>query len=334
MTRALRRVGSIASVTLRLLAVTAPRRMVGGQAVLEGVMMRGVDNWALAVRTPDGRIWLDSWPLKSLMKKYRVFRLPVVRGMVGLVESLIIGVRAIQTSANLQLVGNGEGDGEQEGADSRELSKWELAGTLIVALALAVGLFFLAPLGLTGLFRGYLGTGFVFWLVEGVVRVTIFLLYLAIVTRIPDLRRVFEYHGAEHMSIHALEHDDELTPANVAKYQTLHVRCGTSFLLIVMVVSIVVFAIVRWPAWYWLILSRIILIPLIAGVSYEIIRFAGRHEKRRVVRIIMAPGLFLQWMTTKQPDEQQIEVAIASLTRIIELEPVDRPVPKGIEIMA
>lgn len=297
-------------------------------------MMRGVDNWALAVRKPDGEIWLDSWPLKSLMKRFRVLRLPVVRGVVGLVGSLIIGVRAIQMSANLQLVGDGDGDGEQQSGETRELSRWELAVTLIAALALSVGLFFLAPLGLTGLFKDHLGTGFAFWLVEGVVRVAIFLIYLTIVTRIPDLRRVFEYHGAEHMSIHALEHGDQLTVANVSKYRTLHVRCGTSFLLIVMVVSIVVFAIVRWPAWYWLVLSRIVLIPLIAGVSYEIIRFAGRYEQRRVVRVIMAPGLFLQWMTTKQPDESQIEVAIASLERIIELEPQDRPVPRGIEIMA
>ena len=367
MTHALRRVGRSASVTLRLLAGAAPRRMVGGQAVLEGVMMRGVDNWALAVRTPDGEIWLDSWPLKSLMKKHRFFRLPVVRGVVGLVESLIIGVRSIQMSANLQLVGDGGAatgggattddggervgdgavtdlgeaavknpdDGESIGGDEgQELSKLELAGTLIVALILAVALFFIAPLFLTGLFSGYLGEGFTFWFVEGLVRVAIFIGYLAIVTRIPDLRRVFEYHGAEHMSIHALEHDEELTPANVAKYETLHVRCGTSFLLIVMVVSIMVFAFVGRPAWYWLILSRVVLIPLIAGVSYEIIRFAGRYEKNRVVRAIMLPGLMLQWMTTKQPDDPQIEVAIASLARIIELEPADRPVPKGIEIMA
>jgi uncharacterized protein YqhQ len=334
MTRRLGRVRATASFALRLLALAAPRRMVGGQAVLEGVMMRGVDNWALAVRKPDGDIWLDAWPLKSLMKRYRLLRLPVVRGVVGLVESLIIGMRAIQLSANLQLAADGTEEGEQAAAESQELTKWELAGTLIVALALAVGLFFLAPLGLTGLFRDTLGTGFAFWLVEGIVRVAIFLIYLAIVTRIPDLRRVFEYHGAEHMSIHALEHGDELTPDNARKYKTLHVRCGTSFLLIVMVVSIVVFALVRWPAWYWLILSRVILIPLIAGVSYEIIRFAGRYEHNRVVRVIMAPGLFLQWMTTKQPDVPQLEVAIASLERIIELEPQDRPVPKGIEIMA
>jgi uncharacterized protein YqhQ len=267
------------------------------------------------------------------MKKHRFFRLPVVRGVVGLVESLIIGVRAIQMSANLQLAAD-DAAGDGEGGESQELSKWELAGTLIVALILAVALFFLAPLFLTGLFTGYLGEGFTFWFVEGLVRVAIFIGYLAIVTRIPDLRRVFEYHGAEHMSIHALEHGDELTVENVEHYRTLHLRCGTSFLLIVMVVAIFVFAFVGRPVWYLLILSRVILIPLIAGVSYEIIKFAGRHEENLFVRAIMSPGLALQWMTTKQPDSAQIEVAIAALDKIIELEPQDRPPVKGVEVMA
>ncbi len=180
----------------------------------------------------------------------------------------------------------------------------------------------------------WLGEGFLFWMVEGFVRVGIFLAYLAIVTQIKDLRRVFEYHGAEHMSIHALEHGDELTVANVEKYKTLHLRCGTSFLLIVLVVSIFVFAAVGRPVWYLLILSRVVLVPLIAGMSYEIIRFAGRHENSNVVRVIMAPGLALQWMTTKQPDSSQVEVAIAALEEIIALEPQDRPPVKGVEVMA
>ena len=203
-----------------------------------------------------------------------------------------------------------------------------------MAFAFAVGLFFLAPLFLTGLFKSWVGTGWTFWVVEGFVRVGIFLAYLAIVTRIPDLRRVFEYHGAEHMSIHALEHGEELTVANVSRYKTLHLRCGTSFLLIVMVVSIFVFAVVGRPTWYWLVLSRVVLVPLIAGISYEVIKFAGRHEKSAVVRAIMAPGLALQWMTTKQPDHAQIEVAIAALEKIVELEPQDRPPVEGVEVMA
>ena len=310
-------------IALLLPALAARRAQVGGQAVIEGVMMRGVDWWSLAVRRPDGTIGLHHWPLVSWMKRYPILKLPIVRGVVALVESLAIGVRALTVSAN-----------ESLGEEEQELGKKEIGVTLVIAFAFAVGLFFIAPLFLTGLLEGVLGKGFWFWLVEGCVRVGIFLAYLFIVTQIKDLRRVFEYHGAEHMSIHALEHGEELTVTNVEKYKTLHLRCGTSFLLIVLVVSIFVFAAVGRPAWYLLLLSRVVLIPLIAGISYEIIRFAGRHETNPVIRVVMAPGLALQWMTTKHPDSSQIEVAIAALEKIIELEPQDRPPVKGVEVMA
>jgi uncharacterized protein YqhQ len=257
------------------------------------------------------------------MKRYPILKLPILRGVVALVESLIIGLRALTVSAS-----------ESLGEEEQELTKGQMGITLFIALAIAVGLFFLAPLGLTRLFKAELGTGIVFWLVEGLIRVTIFIIYIAVMTRIPDLRRVFEYHGAEHMAIHALEHGEPLTPEACRKYHTLHLRCGTSFLLVVMVVSILVFALVRYPAWYWLVLSRIVLIPVIAGVSYEVIKFAGRHEESAVVRVLMAPGLALQWMTTRQPDVPQLEVAISALERIIELEPQDRPPVKGVEVMA
>jgi uncharacterized protein YqhQ len=310
-------------VAFLLPALAARRAQVGGQAVIEGVMMRGVDWWSLAVRRPDDSIGLHEYPLTSYMKKYPALKLPILRGMVALFESLVIGIRALTVSAN-----------ESLGEEEEQLGKKEIGITLIVAFAFAIGLFFLAPLFLTGLLDRWLGEGFLFWLVEGFVRVGIFLVYLVIVTQLKDLRRVFEYHGAEHMSIHALEHGEELTVANVEKYKTLHLRCGTSFLLIVLVVSIFVFAAVGRPDWYLLVLSRIILVPLIAGISYEIIRFAGRHEHNRVVRVIMAPGLGLQWLTTKQPDSSQVEVAIAALEKIIELEPQDRPPVKGVEVMA
>ncbi len=305
------------------LAAASKKAAVGGQAVIEGVMMRGVSNWSLAVRKPDESIALHSWPLESYMNRYPVLKLPILRGIVALVESLVIGMKAISISAN-----------ESLGQEEQQLTKREIGVTFVVAMVLAVALFFLAPLGLTGLFRHWLGSGLLFWLVEGLVRVAIFVIYLAIVTRIPDLRRVFEYHGAEHMTIHALEHAEPLTPAACQKYKTLHLRCGTSFLLIVMVVAILVFAAVGRPAWYLLILSRVVLVPLIAGIAYEIVKVAGRHEANPVVRVVMAPGLALQWMTTRKPDERQLEVAIAALERIIELEPADAPVPKGVEIMA
>ncbi len=308
---------------LLLVAAAARRAQVGGQAVIEGVMMRGVDHWSLAVRRPDETIGVRDFPLVSWMQRYPVLKTPVVRGVVALVESLVIGIRALTMSAN-----------ESLGEEEEQLGKKELALTLLVAVAFAVGLFFLAPLFLTGLFKGHLGTGFAFWIVEGIVRVGIFIAYLVIITRFRDLRRVFEYHGAEHKAIHALEHGDELTPENVEKYRTMHLRCGTSFLLIVLVVSVFIFALVRWPAWYWLVLSRIVLVPLISGISYEIIKWAGRHEDNRIVRVVMMPGLALQWLTTKPPDRGQIEVAIAALDKVLELEPQDRPVVKGVEVMA
>lgn len=275
------------------------------------------------MRRPDRSIGLHHFPLVSYMKKYPVLRLPVLRGVVALIESLVIGVRALTRSAN-----------ESLGEEEEELGKKEIGITLVIAFAFAVGLFFIAPLFLTGLLDRWLGDGFLFWLVEGLVRVGIFLAYLVVITRIRDLRRVFEYHGAEHMSIHALEHGEELTVANVEKYRTLHLRCGTSFLLVVLVVSIFVFAAVGRPDWYLLVLSRVVLVPLIAGISYEIIRYAGRHEHNLLVRVVMAPGLGLQWLTTRQPDGDQIEVAIAALEKIVELEPPDRPPVKGVEVMA
>ena len=310
-------------IAFLLPALAAKRSQVGGQAVIEGVMMRGVDWWSLAVRRPDESIGVHHYPLVSLMKRYPVLKLPVLRGMIALFESMVIGIRALMQSAN-----------ESLGEEEQELGKKEIGITLVIAFAFAIGLFFIAPLFLTGLMERWLGEGFLFWMVEGFVRVGIFLVYLAVVTQIKDLRRVFEYHGAEHMSIHALEHGEELTVDNVVKYGTLHLRCGTSFLLIVLVVSIFVFAAVGRPPWYLLILSRVVLVPLIAGISYEIIRFAGRREGNRAVRIIMAPGLALQWMTTKKPDRAQVEVAIAALEKIIELEPQDRPPQKGVEVMA
>ncbi|NLE23520.1 MAG: DUF1385 domain-containing protein [Actinobacteria bacterium] len=304
-------------------ALVAKRAQIGGQAVIEGVMMRGVDWWSLAVRRPDDSIGVHEYPLTSYMKKYPVLKLPVLRGVVALFESLVIGIRALTRSAN-----------ESLGEEEQELGTKEIAVTLGIAFAFAIGLFFVAPLFLTGLLDHWLGDGFLFWLVEGFVRVGIFLVYLVVVTQLKELRRVFEYHGAEHMSIHALEHGEELTVQNVEKYRTLHLRCGTSFLLVVLVVSVFVFAAVGRPDWYWLVLSRIVLVPLIAGISYEIIRFAGRHEDSSFVRVIMAPGLGLQWLTTKQPDSAQVEVAIAALEKIVELEPPDRPPVKGVEVMA
>jgi uncharacterized protein YqhQ len=298
---------------------------VGGQAVLEGVMMRGVSTWSVAVRKPlpeevsedgidpergaHGEIEVTSFPLTSILKKHRLLRLPIIRGVVALVESLVIGFKALGISANAQLP-------EEE----QEISGGMWFGTIVLALALAVGLFFVVPVGLTSLIKDQLNSSFLFWLVEGIVRTSIFLGYLLLLSRLRDLRRVFEYHGAEHKTISCYEAGLELTPENAQRFSRLHPRCGTSFLLVVMIVAIFVFAPIGLPAWYWLVLTRIVGVPLIAGISFEIIKFAGRNRRRRWVRAVMFPGLQLQKLTTREPDLDQLAVAIAAMEAVLAVE--------------
>jgi uncharacterized protein YqhQ len=287
---------------------------VGGQAILEGVMMRGVSTWAAAVRRPDGEIHVSSEPVVSWAKRHRVLRLPVIRGVVALAESLKIGFRALAISANAQI--EDEEDMEPIGGLT-----WGL--TIAFSLTLAIGLFFVVPVGLTSLIKDQLGSAGLFWLVEGLLRTAIFIGYIAVISRLPDLRRVFEYHGAEHKTISCFEAGDELTPVRAARYSRLHPRCGTSFLLIVMVLAIFVFAPIGLPAWYWLMISRIVGIPLIAGLSYEVIKWAGRNRRKPWVRTLMWPGLMLQNLTTREPDHEQLAVAIASLEEVLAVEGTD-----------
>ena len=318
---------------------------VGGQAVLEGVMMRGVRNWAVAVRkptpaqalegergpedAPTGEIEVQSFPLRSAARRHRVLRLPIIRGVVALGGSLAIGFRALEISANAQLpaaappvdgTDNGGSAGAEEGAEGEEIPRGVWAGTVVVAIVLAVALFFLLPVGLTSLIKKQLGSSWLFWLVEGTVRTGIFLAYLFALSRVRDLRRVFEYHGAEHKTISCYEAGLPLTPANCQRFSRLHPRCGTSFLLLVMVVAIFVFAPIGLPAWYWLFLTRILGVPLIAGLSFELIKLAGRNRSRRWVRALMWPGLKLQLLTTREPDASQLQVAISALEAVLALE--------------
>ncbi|HEY6397960.1 MAG TPA: DUF1385 domain-containing protein [Solirubrobacteraceae bacterium] len=311
---------------------------LGGQAVLEGVMMRGVSSWAVAVRKPAdaydpparagtvgdhngvpgdhatetgdqeklGPIDVQSFELVPWTKRHRAYRLPVVRGVVALVESLAIGLRALGISANAQL-----------GDEAEEISSGVWTGTIVVALVFAVGLFFVVPVGITSLFRHQLGSSVLFWAVEGVLRTAIFLGYLALLSRLRDLRRVLEYHGAEHKVISCYEAGDELTPARASLYSRLHPRCGTSFLLVVMIIAIFVFAPIGLPAWWILILTRILGVPLIAGLSFEVIKWAGRNRRRPWVRAIIAPGMQLQKLTTREPDLDQLAVAIAALEAVV-----------------
>jgi uncharacterized protein YqhQ len=277
--------------------------------VLEGVMMRGVSTWAVGVRTPHGGIDVESFPLVSWTKRHRVLRWPVIRGVVALVESLKIGFNALNIAANAQLE-----------EDEEPISGGMWAGTMVVALLFAVGLFFVVPVGLTSLFKDKLGSAFLFWVVEGVLRTAIFLGYIWLLSRLNDLRRVFEYHGAEHKTISCFEAGEPLTPENAQRYSRLHPRCGTSFLLIVMIVAIFIFAPLGLPAWYLLVASRIIGVPLIAGLSFEVIKFAGRNRRRGWVQWLMWPGMQLQKLTTREPDLEQLAVAIASMNAVLEVE--------------
>jgi len=299
---------------------------VGGQAVLEGVMMRGVWTWAVAVRAPspeqvaDGRtlesdeaalgeIKVQSFPLVSALKRHGVLRLPIIRGVVALVESLRLGFRALNISANAQLP-----------EDEDPISSGTWVGTVILALSLAVGLFFLLPVGLTSLVKDSLPNSVVFVIVEKLIRITIFLIYLWLVSRLKDLQRVLQYHGAEHKVISCYEAGLPLTPENAKRFSRLHPRCGTSFLLIVMVVAIVVFAPLGTPAWYWLFASRIVGIPLVAGLAFEVIKWFGRNRSKRLVRVLMTPGMKLQLLTTREPDLHQLAVAIAALEAVLAIE--------------
>jgi uncharacterized protein YqhQ len=298
---------------------------VGGQAVLEGVMMRSPGNWAVAVRKPDGQIAQVVQPIASPMARHRIFRLPVVRGVVALGESLAIGFRALAISANYAAQEEGQEEVETE------LSRGQLFFAFAVAIGFALLLFKVGPALLVDeLVPVHSGWGFV--LVEGLVRVVIFIAYLSLISLLPDLRRVFQYHAAEHKAINAYEAGEELEPETVQRYSLIHPRCGTAFLLWVMVVAIFVFAFFGRPAWYWLIVSRILLLPVIAGIAYELIRFAGKHSENRVLMTLLAPGLWLQRLTTREPTLDQLEVSIRALREVLAVE--GRSDASKVEVMA
>ncbi len=300
---------------------------LGGQAVLEGVMMRGISTWSVAVRKPPvepallGEISISRHHLdhgSSRTGWRRLYRLPVVRGVVALAGSLGIGMQALAISANAQIPPEEGADPDAEPEDLISGGVW--FGTVLISLVFAVGLFFVAPVGLTSLVRNQLGSSWLFWLVEGLLRTAIFLGYLTLLSRIRDLRRVFEYHGAEHKVISCYEAGDELTPERATLYSRLHPRCGTSFLLVVMIMAIFVFAPIGLPAWWILVLTRIVGVPVIAGLSFEVIKWAGRNRARRWVQWIMYPGLQLQKLTTREPDLDQLAVSIAALQSVLEVE--------------
>ncbi|MBA2506800.1 MAG: DUF1385 domain-containing protein [Thermoleophilaceae bacterium] len=309
---------------------------IGGQAVLEGVMMRGVSTWAVAVREPVaddapegtlGEIKVTSEPLVSWNKKHRVLRWPIIRGVVALGESLNIGFKALGISANAQVP-------EEEGG---EIGGKAWAGTIALSLLFAIGLFFILPATATNLLRDSLPNGVVFVVVEKLFRITIFLLYLYLISRMKDLQRVFQYHGAEHKTISCYEAELPLTPENAQQFSRLHPRCGTSFLLIVMIVAIFVFAPLGRPDWWLLIVSRIVGIPIVAGLAFEVIKLIGRNRRKRWAQILMWPGMQLQKLTTREPDLDQLAVAIVALEAVLEVENPDQVSEEdkvGMEVVA
>ncbi|MGZ8794431.1 MAG: DUF1385 domain-containing protein [Gaiellaceae bacterium] len=302
---------------------------VGGQAVLEGVMMRGASNWAVAVRKPDGDIVEVHQPIKSPMARHPIFRLPVIRGVVALGESLAIGFRALAISANYAAAAESK-EGEEGEEVSTELTRAQLIFAFAIAIGFAVLLFKVSPALITdwiGIQAGW------FVIVEGGIRVTIFVLYLSLISLFQDLRRVFQYHAAEHKAINAYEAGEELKPEIVQRFSQIHPRCGTAFLLWVMVIAIFVFAFFGRPHWYWLIATRILLLPVIAGIAYELIRFAGKHQHNRILMSLLAPGMWLQRLTTREPSLDQIEVSIRALKEVLLLETND-PNERKVEVMA
>ena len=282
-----------------------PRFAYGGQALMEGVMMRGRDAIAVAVRHPDGGIVTATEQLDSILHRSRFARAPLFRGIVLLYETLVVGTRWLMRSGSIAAAGEGV-----------EMGRGTIAVTLIVTFGFAIGLFVILPLFLSKAATDVaLGPGqaFIQHLVEGLIRVALFVGYLLVVSRAPDVARVFRYHGAEHMTIHALEHDDALTIENIRRYPTAHPRCGTEFLVVFVVVSILLFSLLAGQSLVVSIIGRILLIPVIAAVSYELLRFGARHRSNRFVRWIFMPGIWLQLITTKQPDDDMIEVAVASM---------------------
>jgi uncharacterized protein YqhQ len=286
---------------------------VGGQAIMEGVLMRSPNFWGMAVRTPAGDVDLKAERFRSITRRSRLFRLPIIRGALSLGETLWLGMKALTLSTNIAL-------GEEE-----ELSKKEIAGTLIFAMVLGIGLFLVAPVfgtkGLGALLGNSIENPMLFNLVEGVIRIVIFMAYLVGITLISkDVKRFFAYHGAEHKAIKVYERGEELVPENARKLDTSHVRCGTSFVLYVLVLSILAFSLLGVHGWLYMVVSRLVVIPLVAGIAFEFIMWSAKNQENPLVKVLIWPGLQLQRLTTREPTDDMVEVAMASLKKVLSME--------------
>jgi uncharacterized protein YqhQ len=292
--------------------------LIGGQAVIEGVMMRSLTGYAVAVRQPDGGVATRTDKLTAVTKRYPLLRFPVLRGSVVLIHSLILGIKALNFSASVTSEGE---EGEPE------LSNWAIISTMGFAFLLGIGLFVLAPLGLTNLTKHYLLPdmgNFTYNVIDGIIRAVFFFAYILLISLMEDIKRLFMYHGAEHKTVYTFEAGEELCVANAKGKSTLHPRCGTSFLLFVMAVSIVVFSLIPSTAHFTIKFgARVVLLPLIAGIAYEMIRFSARHLDKGWCRAMIAPGLWLQRITTSEPDEKQLEIAIVALKEALVFDGVE-----------
>lgn len=305
--------------------------IIGGQAVIEGVMMRSLTGYTVAVRQANGGIAFKKDKITPITKKYPFLRFPVLRGSVVLIQSLVLGIRALNFAA---AASSENEEGEQE------LSNWAIASSMIFALLLGVGLFILAPLGLTNLARHYLMPGmdnFTYNIIDGIIRAIFFFMYVLSISYMEDIKRVFQYHGAEHKTVYTFEAKEELTVENATNKSTLHPRCGTSFLMFVMAISIVVFSLIPSTAPFVIKFgARIVLMPLIAGLAYEVIRFSARHLTNPVCRILVKPGMMLQRITTKAPDDKQLEIAVVALKEALAFDAVEvnSTAPAGVPAVA
>jgi|SRR5579859_4165848 len=314
--------GAVANgLTSAMPAAAADRNvdmLIGGQAVIEGVMMRSLTGYSVAVRQPNGNIAIKQDKLASIAKKYPFLKFPVLRGSVVLIQSLILGIRALNYSAAMS---SENAEGEQE------MSSAAVAGSMLIAMLLGLGVFILAPLGIANLIRHFLMpkmTNFEYNVIDGVIRAIFFFVYVVSISFMDDIRRVFQYHGAEHKTVYTFEANEDLTVENARKKSRLHPRCGTSFLMFVLAISIVVFSLVPSAVPFVVkFLARVVLIPLIAGLAYEVIRFSARHLTNPVCRVLTQPGLWLQKITTKEPDDSQLEIAIAALKTALTYDIVD-----------
>ena len=288
--------------------MVADRFHYGGQAVIEGVMMRGRKAMVTAVRRPNGELIMDTRPLSTIYTGW-MRKTPLIRGIIVLLEAIVLGIRSLLYSANVSLE-------EEEVKISGKLI-WVM---VIVSLAFAVGLFFMAPLFLTKLFDPYINSSLVFHLIEGFIRLAIFIAYLKLIALAPDIKRTFAYHGAEHKTVNAYEDGAPLEIEAIKGYSTAHVRCGTGFLLTVLVIAILVFALIGRPSVWLMVVSRIVLLPAIAALGYEVIRFEATHIKNGLVKAMLTPGLWLQRLTTREPDDSQLEVALSALTKAVEMD--------------